>query len=64
LEFAGVGELFQVVEDIPVFGDKTVVVIFFIFCVEQVIMADIFVFVFGISECGINGWEADVMPVE
>ncbi len=52
------------VEDIPVFGDKTVVVIFFIFCVEQVIMADILVFVFGISECGINGWETNVMPVE
>lgn len=40
------------------------VVIFFIFCVEQVIMADILVFVFGISLCVFNVWETNAMPVE
>jgi len=37
-----------------------VIVIFLILCLEKVIMADIFIQIFSISDCGLNGWKTNI----
>jgi hypothetical protein len=51
------------VQNILVLGNESVVKVFFVLDVEKMVMTDVFVSVFGITEGGLDGWKTNVFAI-
>lgn len=50
-------------QNILVLGNESVVKVFFVLDVEKMVMTDIFVSVFGITESGLDRWKTNVFAI-
>lgn len=52
------------IENVLVLGDESVVIIFFVLDVKQVVMTYIFVLTFGVAKCSFHGRQSNIVSVE